>query len=113
MDGLETLRVIRELAPSLKTKVIMFSNLNNKKDVEKCMQLGADGYFVKADTSPKEAVEKVAAILGAPHRLTPSASSSTRSGDEIVVTEVRSMGSVNYTCPCCGHAAIITLHSES
>ncbi|HBA44835.1 TPA: hypothetical protein DEG21_04995 [Patescibacteria group bacterium] len=39
MDGFETLRVIRELAPSLNTKIIMFSNLNSKDDIEKCMKL--------------------------------------------------------------------------
>lgn len=37
MDGFETLRVIRELAPSLHTKIVMFSNLNRQNDIDRCM----------------------------------------------------------------------------
>ena len=37
MDGLETLSAIRRLAPSLKTKIVMFSNLNSQAEIEKCM----------------------------------------------------------------------------
>ncbi|MDD5377253.1 MAG: response regulator [Candidatus Gracilibacteria bacterium] len=59
MDGFETLRVIRELAPSLKCKIVMFSNLNSKEDIDKCMHLGADAYLLKANTTPKEALEKI------------------------------------------------------
>ena len=59
MDGFETLRVIRELAPSLKTKIIMFSNLNRQTDIDRCMQSGADAYLLKADTTPAQAVQKV------------------------------------------------------
>ncbi|MBP8017121.1 response regulator [Candidatus Gracilibacteria bacterium] len=59
MDGFETLRVIRELAPSLHTKIIMLSNLNSKEDIEKSMRLGANAYLLKASTTPKEVVDKV------------------------------------------------------
>jgi len=38
MDGFETLSTIRKLAPSLeKSKIIMFSNLNSKEDIEKAI----------------------------------------------------------------------------
>jgi DNA-binding response OmpR family regulator len=63
MDGFETLRVIRQLAPSLKTKIIMFTNLNSQADIDRCMQLGADDYFLKASTTPREAVERIRALL--------------------------------------------------
>jgi len=63
MDWFETLRVIRELAPSLSTKIIMFSNLNSKDDIDKCMKLGADAYLLKASTTPKDAVEKVKLMI--------------------------------------------------
>lgn len=59
MDGFETLRVIRELAPSLKTKIVMFSNLNSKTDIDRCMQNGADAYLLKANTTPSDAVKKI------------------------------------------------------
>ena len=59
MDGFEILRVIRELAPSLKTKIIMFSNLNRQSDIDRCLQNGADGYLLKADNTPADAVNKI------------------------------------------------------
>jgi DNA-binding response OmpR family regulator len=63
MDWFETLRVIRDLAPSLNTKIIMFSNLNSKDDIDKCMKLWADAYLLKASTTPKDAVEKVKSMI--------------------------------------------------
>jgi len=64
MDGFETLRVIRQLAPSLKTKIVMFTNLNSQADIDRCMELGADDFLLKANTTPKEAVEKIRKLLG-------------------------------------------------
>lgn len=39
MDGIETLSTIRRLAPTLKTKIIMFSNLNSKAEIDECMKM--------------------------------------------------------------------------
>ncbi|MDD4530113.1 MAG: response regulator transcription factor [Candidatus Gracilibacteria bacterium] len=64
MDGFETLKVIRQLAPSLETKIIMFSNLSSKEDIQKCMDYGADDYIIKANSTPKETVDKVKLMLG-------------------------------------------------
>ena len=66
MDGFETLKTIRHLAPSLKMKIFMFSNLNGREDIDKCMQYGANGYLVKANTTPKEALIKIEEALGRP-----------------------------------------------
>lgn len=66
MDGFETLRVIRQLAPSLKTKIIMFTNLNSQSDIDRCMMLGADDFLLKANTTPKEAVDRVRQMIEAP-----------------------------------------------
>jgi DNA-binding response OmpR family regulator len=63
MDGFETLRVIRQLAPSLKTKIVMFTNLNNQADIDRCMELWADDFLLKASTTPKEAVERIRVLL--------------------------------------------------
>jgi len=35
MDGFETLKVIKELTTTLQPKIVMFSNINNKKNIEK------------------------------------------------------------------------------
>lgn len=45
-------------------KVIVFSNLGQKEDIEKAMNLGAAGYIIKASSTPSEVVGKVNAILG-------------------------------------------------
>lgn len=68
MDWFETLRIIRELAPSLECKIIMFSNLNSKDDIDKCMSLWADAYLLKAEITPKQAVEKIYELLNEPKK---------------------------------------------
>ena len=92
MDGFETLRTIRQLAPSLRTKIIMFSNLNSPNDVEKCRALGADDYLVKADTTPKQALDAIERIfLGRPKEEPVHAD---RSADSSM--------SASASCPHCG-----------
>lgn len=59
MDGFETLRVIRELAPSLNTKIVMFSNLNRQTDIDRYIENGADAYLLKVETTPGDAVRKI------------------------------------------------------
>lgn len=63
MNWFETLKALKE---SNKTwfKIIMFSNMNSKEDIEKALAMWADDYLLKASTTPKEAVEKVNLILG-------------------------------------------------
>ncbi len=64
MNWFETLSTIRDLAPSLvNTKIIMFSNLSSRENVEKAMHSWADEYLIKANTTPRKAVEIVKNIL--------------------------------------------------
>ncbi len=60
MDGLETLKVLREEFPQV--KVIIFTNYNQPKLIREARNLGAKGYLSKSCTSPvlKEAVARVA-----------------------------------------------------
>lgn len=63
VDGFELLeRVQREkLAPdSLK---IILSNLGSESDIKRGIDLGVDGYVIKASATPAEVVEKVQQIL--------------------------------------------------
>lgn len=64
MDGFELLALIKseKLAPD--AKVIILSNLGQPADVEKGRDLGANGYVIKASSTPSEVVEKVMAVLG-------------------------------------------------
>lgn len=86
MDGFETLRVIRELAPSLHAKIIMFSNLNRQNDIDRYMSGGADAYLLKADTTPKDAVLKIEELLAFKE-------------EENIATEIKV---VQCSCPHCG-----------
>ena len=63
MDGFELLTTIKteSLAPG--AKVLMFSSLGQEADIEKSRTLGANGYVIKALTTPSEVVERVMTIL--------------------------------------------------
>lgn len=63
LDGFSVLKEIK-LDPRLKDiPVILLTNLGQDDDIKKGKQLGADDYFVKANHSPQEVVEKVRAVL--------------------------------------------------
>jgi len=62
MNGIETVSIIKEeIDPNL--KVIMFTNLNDKVSRETAMLMWADDFLIKADTTPKLAVETVRMII--------------------------------------------------
>ena len=64
-DGFEILRDIRR-EPTLKDlPVLLLTNLGQKPDVEKGLDLGADDYIIKAHFTPSEVVEKIEKALGA------------------------------------------------
>lgn len=64
MNGFETIGMIRTLAPSLEqSKIIVFSNLSSEQDRERAMSLGADGYLLKAETTPSDAVTYVRKVM--------------------------------------------------
>lgn len=62
MDGFTLLAAIKEkkLAPS--ATFVILSNLGQKEDIERGLKLGADGYIIKASSTPSEVVEKVLAV---------------------------------------------------
>ena len=62
MNWFDTIKVIKEQNKS-NVKVIMFTNLNDKQSKEKAKELWADDFILKADTTPKQAVEIVNNVL--------------------------------------------------
>ena len=52
MDGIETLQVLRRNAPSVHTKIVVFSNLDDPKTIERCKEFGADEYVLKVSVTP-------------------------------------------------------------
>ncbi len=63
MDGFEFLEKIKKEKLAESARVIILSNLGQQADIDKGKALGAEGYIVKANTTPSEVVEKVKAVL--------------------------------------------------
>lgn len=63
IDGWEILRKIKS-DPKLKNlKVIILSNLGQKEEVEKGINLGATKYLIKAHYTPSQVVEEIKKVL--------------------------------------------------
>lgn len=63
MDGWEILRKLGEDPKFSDLKVMVFSNLGQKAEVEKGLKLGALKYLIKADYTPSEVVGEVKKLL--------------------------------------------------
>jgi len=64
LDGFEFLSKLKEDAQLSGVPVIILSNLGQKDDIEKALQMGADDYLIKAHFTPGEIVNKVKGVLG-------------------------------------------------
>lgn len=63
MDGFKVLQIIKS-DPKLKNiPVLVFSAKGQPEEVEKALNLGAEGYIIKATTKPNEVIEKIKSIL--------------------------------------------------
>ncbi|MEA3295617.1 MAG: response regulator [Patescibacteria group bacterium] len=63
IDGFEVLSQIKSNAELSKTPVIILSNLGQKEDIEKGVNLGADDYLIKAHFTPNEIIEKIEKVI--------------------------------------------------
>lgn len=63
MDGFETLAKIKENPKTSILSVIILSNLGQKDEVEKGLNLGAIDFLIKAHFTPEEIIEKIRSIL--------------------------------------------------
>jgi DNA-binding response OmpR family regulator len=62
-DGFEILGDIRGSEKLKNLPVILLTNLGQKPDVQKGLDLGADDYIIKAHFTPSEVVEKIERML--------------------------------------------------
>lgn len=63
MDGFEMLeKIIKENLSPDSTKIIL-SNKSEQQDIDRGTELGVSGYIVKANSTPREVIEQVNAIL--------------------------------------------------
>lgn len=63
MDGFDVIKKIQESKAPRTFKVLFLTNFGQKEDVERGMQMGADGYIIKAHFTPSEVVAKVKELL--------------------------------------------------
>jgi DNA-binding response OmpR family regulator len=67
IDGWKILEEIREMKKEKKDlekmKIIIWSNLGEKEDVEKGFSLGATSYLIKANFTPTEVVKEIKKLL--------------------------------------------------
>ena len=63
MNWFETLSAIKELTTTINAKIIICSNLSDKKDILKWFEIWADDYLVKANVTPTEIFERVKKLL--------------------------------------------------
>ena len=62
-DGYAVLKGLREDPATKEVPVIILTNLGQKDDVDKGLDLGAVDYLIKAHFKPSEVVEKVKKVL--------------------------------------------------
>jgi DNA-binding response OmpR family regulator len=63
MDGYEFLEKFKKEKEFKNIKVIILTNLGQKREVERGLKLGADDYIVKAYFTPEEVVGKIENLL--------------------------------------------------
>lgn len=63
LDGFAVLRELKKDPTMANTHILLLTNLGQSEDVEKGKQLGADDYFIKANHTPAEIVDKVKYLL--------------------------------------------------
>lgn len=63
LDGFAVLKELKKDPGTANTHILILTNLGQSEDVDKGKKLGADDYFVKANHTPAEIVEKVKYLL--------------------------------------------------
>ena len=63
MDGFGVLKAIKSNSAIAKIPVVLLTNLGQRGDIEKGLELGATSYIIKAHFTPSEIVKKINDIL--------------------------------------------------
>lgn len=64
MDGFEVLKRIKADDTTKKVRVVVMSNLGQDSDILRAKELGAEEYFVKANVSIMDLMEKIKSYVG-------------------------------------------------
>ena len=64
INGFEVLKKLQENEETKKIPIIVLTNLEGIKDIDKAIELGATTYLVKAQYTLEEVVEKINKVIG-------------------------------------------------
>lgn len=64
MDGFVALKKLKKNEATKDIPVILLTNLGQEEDIRKGKELGAADYFIKANHTPQEVVDKVKEVIG-------------------------------------------------
>ncbi|MBI2411525.1 MAG: response regulator [Candidatus Kerfeldbacteria bacterium] len=64
MDGFVALKKLKKNDATKEIPVILLTNLGQEEDIRKGKELGAADYFIKANHTPQEVVDKVKQVIG-------------------------------------------------
>lgn len=63
MSGFEVLANLKRDDATKDIKVLILTNYSQKEDIDRCLELGADDYLIKAHFVPSEVIAKIKVIL--------------------------------------------------
>jgi len=63
IDGFEVLAKIKADPEMNKVPIIILSNLGQKDDIRKGLEMGANDYLIKAHFTPTEIIEKIESVI--------------------------------------------------
>ena len=63
MDGFAVIKNLKSADYDPSVKVIVFSNLSQREDRERALELGADGFVAKSEFSPSELVREIKRLM--------------------------------------------------
>lgn len=63
VNGIQVLKEIKKDKELSSVHILMLSNLNEKEYISEALDLGADGYLIKAHFTPNEVVDKIKQVL--------------------------------------------------
>src|SRR3989339_1029323 len=63
LSGFEVLAQLKREDNTKNIKVLILTNYSQKENIDKCLELGADDYLIKAHFVPSEVIKKIKDIL--------------------------------------------------
>lgn len=68
IDGFQLLKIFKSDNKMKRTPIILLTNLSQKDEVQKGLELGADDYLIKAHFMPSEVVKKIKQLISRNNR---------------------------------------------